>query len=65
MSDINLLERELIDAVEKKGDSLGVESKDIKRMARIVANRLNLIRSYLSAERIAERSGYQVTRGER
>lgn len=59
-SDINLLERELIENIER----LDGEPKELKRLGRVVANRMNFIRAVLDAERIAERNGYEVDRTE-
>lgn len=58
LGDINTLERELMDNIER----LDGDPKELKRIARVVSNKMSYLRSVLTAERLLENDGVEVIR---
>ena len=56
--DLSVLESELSENIE----GLDGQSKDLKRIARMVGNTIRLWRSILRAEQILERDGVEIVR---
>lgn len=58
--DLSVLESELSENIE----GLDGQSKDLKRIARMVGNTIRLWRSILRAEQILERDGVEIIRND-